>query len=153
MISYLKTFVRDALPQSLQVPLKYHLNRLHGDLEPKMALLPYLVSTGAKVVDVGGNPGAYAFRLAQLGTNVEVFDPNPACYGVLQAWGSRRQSVTIQPVGPSNHVGCILLHIPVDEAGVEHDASASMEPHAFSRARDQGGEHRYASLVRKYGAA
>lgn len=137
MTSSLKTFVRDALPQSIQVPLKYHLNRLHGDLEPEMGLLPYLLSAGDRVVDVGGNRGAYAFRLAQLGARVEVFEPNPACYGVLQAWAKGRQSVTVHPVGLSDHAGSIVLHIPVDEAGVEHDASASMEPHAFSRARDQ----------------
>lgn len=137
MISRLKAIVRDALPQSIQVPVKYHLNRLHGDLEPEMALLPYLVSAGDNVVDVGGNRGAYAFRLAQLGTSVEVFEPNPACYGVLQAWASGRQSVTVHPVGLSDHAGSIVLHIPVDAAGVEHDASASMEPHAFPRARDQ----------------
>ena len=137
MISRLKAIVRDALPRSIQVPLKYHLNRLHGDLEPEMGLLPYLVSAGDRVVDVGGNRGAYAFRLAQLGAKVEVFEPNPACYGVLQAWARGRQSVTVHPVGLSDHAGPIALHIPVDEAGVEHDASASMEPHAFSRTRDQ----------------
>lgn len=137
MISRLKAIVRDALPQSIQVPLKYRLNRLHGDLEPEMALLPYLVSSGDRVVDVGGNRGTYAFRLSQLGARVEVFEPNPACYGVLQAWAKGHQSVTVHPVGLSDHAGSIELHIPVDEGGVEHDASASMEPHAFSRARDQ----------------
>ncbi len=102
-----------------------------------MALLPYLARPGDRVVDVGGNRGAYAYRLSQLGAQVEVFEPNPACYGVLQAWAEGHPSVRVHPVGLSDHEGSIVLRIPIDESGVEHDASASMEPHCFSQAREQ----------------
>lgn len=136
-MSRLKTLLRDAIPPALQVPLKYHLNRWSGRLEPEMTLLRHVVRQGEHVIDVGGNRGAYAFRLAQLGARVEVFEPNPACHGVLRAWAEGGASVTVHPCGLSDHAGAIALHIPVDEAGVEHDASASMEPHAFARARDQ----------------
>lgn len=137
MTSRLKTFVRDALPRAAQVPLKFHLDRVRGYHEPEMALLPYLVRSGDHVIDVGGNRGAYAYRLAQLGAVVEVFEPNPACFSVLQAWASGRGTIKIHPVGLSDHDGTIQLRIPVDEQGIEHDASASMEPHVFAHAREQ----------------
>lgn len=142
MTSRIKAIVRDALPQSIQVPLKYHLNRWLGGLEPEMALLPFLVHPGDRVVDVGGNRGAYAYKLSQLGAVVEVFEPNPSCYGVLQAWATGQASVRIHPVGLSDHAGSMVLRIPIDESGVEHDASASMEPHAFGQAREQAVELR-----------
>lgn len=137
MTSKFKSVVRDALPQSLQVPLKYHLNRWVGGLEPEMALLPHLVGPGDRAVDVGGNRGAYAFRLSQLGARVEVFEPNPACNKVLRAWAAGHPAVTVHSFGLSDHTGAIVLRIPIDESGVEHDASASVEPHAFAHAREQ----------------
>jgi FkbM family methyltransferase len=137
MTSKFKSVMRDALPQSLQVPLKYHLNRWFGELEPEMALLPHLVSPGDRAVDIGGNRGAYAFRLSQLGARVEVFEPNPACNKVLRAWAAGHPAVTVPPFGLSDHTGTIVLRIPIDASGVEHDASASVEPHAFVHAREQ----------------
>jgi FkbM family methyltransferase len=129
--------VRDALPSALQVSLKFYVDRWRGYHEPEMALLPLLVGSGDRVIDVGGNRGAYAYQLSRLGARVEVFEPNPACFTVLQAWAKRRSSVAIHPVGLSDHEGSIELRIPVDASGVEHDASASMEPHVFAQARTQ----------------
>lgn len=137
MTSRLKSMIRDALPNASQVPLKFYVDRWRGYHEPEMALLPILVGRGARVIDVGGNRGAYAYQLFRLGAKVEVFEPNPACFTVLQAWAYRRASVEIHPVGLSDHEGAIELRIPVDESGVEHDASASMEPHVFAQARTQ----------------
>ena len=142
MTSRLKTLVRDALPAATQVPLKFYLNCWLGGHEPEMALLPHLVKRGDHVIDVGGNRGTYAYRLTKLGAEVEVFEPNPACFNVLQAWALGHPSVTIHPVGLSDHGGQIQLRIPVDEQGIEHDASASMEPHAFAHAREQSVELR-----------
>lgn len=137
MKARLKRMIRDALPRSVQVPLKYHINRWLGGLEPEMALLPHLVAPRDRAVDIGGNRGAYAFRLSQLGARVEVFEPNPACNKVLRAWAAGHPAVTVYPFGLSDHAGTIVLRIPIDEFGVEHDASASVEPHAFPNAREQ----------------
>lgn len=137
MTTSIKAILRDALPRSLQVPVKYWMNRCAGTLEPEMALLPHLIARGDRVVDIGGNRGVYAYRMRKLGARVEVFEPNPACFGVLQAWARRQRDVAIHPVGLSDHAGAGKLWIPADASGVEHDASASMEPHAFDRAREQ----------------
>jgi FkbM family methyltransferase len=137
MTSRLKSTIRDALPGALQVPLKFYVDRWRGYHEPEMTLLPYLVTPGDRAIDVGGNRGAYAYQLYRQGTKVEVFEPNPACFKVLQAWARHRDSVTIHPVGLSDHQGSVELQIPIDDSGVEHDASASMEPHLFARARAQ----------------
>lgn len=142
MTARMKAIVRDALPRSLQVPLKYWVNRCAGMLEPEMALLPYLVRRGDRVVDVGGNRGVYAYGLRRLGARVEVFEPNPACSGVLDAWARRRSGVAIHPVGLSDRAGSTVLRIPIDAAGVEHDASASLEPHAFADAHERSVELR-----------
>lgn len=123
----LKGVVRDLLPPRLQVPIKYHYGRLRHELEPEMAMLPALVSRGDRVVDVGGNRGTYAYRLHVLGARVEVFEPNPVCLRVLRDWAAHQESVNVHAVALSASSGTAELAIPIDRAGVEHDASASIE--------------------------
>lgn len=133
----LKAFLRELLPVAAQVPVKYWYNWARGSLEPEMSLLKYLIAKDDRVVDVGGNRGIYAYHCWKLGGIVEVFEPNPVCERVLEAWAHGRHRVTLHAVGLSNQTGATNLHIPMDEAGIEHDASASIEYHAFSHARDQ----------------
>jgi len=123
----LKGVVRDMLPLRLQVPIKYHYGRLRHELEPEMALLPALVATGDRVIDVGGNRGTYAYCFDKLGARVEVFEPNPICLRVLRDWSEGRSSVNVHAVALSASNGTAELAIPIDESGVEHDASASIE--------------------------
>jgi FkbM family methyltransferase len=130
----MKVAAREAVPRSIQVPLKYWLDKARGRLEPEMALLPALVNAGERVIDVGGNRGSYAYALHRLGARVEVFEPNPSCLYVLRAWAAGKD-VGIHGVGLSDQDGVTSLHVPVDVRGVEHDASASMEPHDFDASR------------------
>lgn len=133
----LKTVIRDLLPERYQVPLKYWYGWLRGGLEEEMSFLPLLVGQGDRVIDIGGNRGVYAYRLWRLGAKVEVFEPNPTCLAVLQSWATGKSSVHLYSVALSSCSGSANLHIPVDEAGVEHDASASIEQSGFVQARDQ----------------
>ncbi len=131
----LKGVIRDILPPRLQVPIKYLYGRIRNELEPEMALLPALVSRGDHVIDVGGNRGTYAFRLHQLGARVEVFEPNPVCLRVLNNWAQHHEAVSVHAVALSDNSGTAELAIPIDQAGVEHDASASIEHGADSAVR------------------
>jgi FkbM family methyltransferase len=133
----LKLFFRELLPSGFQVPVKYWYSWCNATLEPELKLLHLLVRPGDHVVDVGGNRGIYTYRLWKLGARVEVFEPNPACVSVLRAWATRKPEVHVHPVGLSNREGSASLRIPVDGNGVEHDASASLEPAGFERARDE----------------
>lgn len=133
----LKLFLRELLPPGFQVPVKYWYSWCNATLEPELKLLRLLVRPGDRVVDVGGNRGIYAYRLWKLGACVEVFEPNPACVGVLRAWAAGKPEVHVHPVGLSNREGSASLHIPVDGSGVEHDASASLEHAGFERARNE----------------
>lgn len=133
----LKAVLRDLLPGRAQVPVKYWYDRARGYLEDEMVLLDGLVSSGDRVIDVGGNRGVYAYRLRQLGAVVEVFEPNPTCLAVLEDWAAATPGVALHPVALSSQSGSAKLHIPVDEFGVEHDASASVEHDGFAKTRDQ----------------
>lgn len=127
MLANLKTAARDALPRRLQVPVKYWYSALRGSLEDEMALLPELARPGQRVADVGANRGTYAYRLHKLGARVEIFEPNPACVRVLEAWARHRSGVAVHPIALSHYAGSAPLYVPVNSAGIEHDASASIE--------------------------
>lgn len=136
MKPYLRTRIRDALPSGIQVPAKYWYGWALRALEPEMRILDCIVRPGERVVDVGGNRGVYAYKLWRLGCTVEVFEPNPPCCEILGAWIRGRDRVRLHSVALSYNHGEANLHIPVDAAGVEHDASASLE-HDFAGARLQ----------------
>lgn len=132
----LKTLVRDALPGRWQVPIRYLYTSALGHLEREMALLEDLVAYGDHVVDVGGNRGIYAYRFFQLGAEVDVFEPNPNCAAVLKDWAASRANITVHQVALSDRAGTARLHVPIDEHGLEHDASATIGRCAVAKTHD-----------------
>ena len=137
MIGNLKNVFRDLIPSRYQVPFKYQYNRIKSKLEPEIAFLEHMITDGNRAIDIGGNRGVYAYKLWQLNAIVEVFEPNPTCFHILDEWSANKPSVTIYPVGLSSVEGDASLHIPIDEKGIEHDASASVENVDFEFSRDQ----------------
>ena len=137
MLARLKSQVRDLLPTWSQVPAKYWFGQFRGTLEEEMKFLKLIVREHDLVIDVGGNRGIYTYCLWKLGAKVQVFEPNPICNEVLSAWATGKSSVTLHSVALSSTEGSANLHIPIDESGVEHDASASIENIGFSHARDE----------------
>lgn len=136
MLEWLKVTARDALPAKYQVPVKYWYGAVRRDLEPEMALLPLLVDKGAHVADIGGNRGTYAFQLHRLQARVEIFEPNPLCADILCHWAAPLAAVNVHRVALSSAPGTATLHIPIDDHGVEHDASASIEAARDGRQHD-----------------
>ena len=137
MFLTLKSAIRDALPRRYQVPLKFWYSKLRGDLEDEMALLPKLLKPSDIDIDIGANREVYAYSLARIGARVELFEPNPACAQILASWAAPRPNVNLHPVALSDHEGSAELQIPVDDAGVEHDSSASIEKSDSGQFREQ----------------
>ena len=134
-MSTLSLLFRDALPKSWQIPIKFWVNAAQQRLEPELALLPYLVHRGDLTLDIGANRGTYTYKLRRLGAQVFAFEPNPACASLLSAWGKHKPEVCIHNVALTNQPGEGQLKIPIDSDGVEHDASASLVLHQFTRTR------------------
>jgi len=127
MLDRVKTGIRDSLPRGLQVPLKYWFSKFRGDLEREMSLLPDLLSVNGRFVDVGANRGVYAYASARLCGHVELFEPNPHCAVVLRAFAESRPNTRVHNVALSDHQGSAIRQVPVDEAGIDHDSSATIE--------------------------
>lgn len=136
LLSKFKKTLRELIPPSFQVPLKYYYNSLQSKVEPEMELLKYFVKKGDLTIDVGGNRGIYAYKLWQLGANIEVFEPNPTCIKVLNPWVSTKSGINLHCVGLSNTESKVNLHIPIDKNGIEHDASATIENIEFDDSRE-----------------
>lgn len=132
----LKNLIRDFIPMKYQVPIKYYYNWVNATLEPEMKILEYLVKKNDHVIDVGGNRGIYAYKFWMLGAKVEIFEPNTNCSSVLSAWAVDKNNINVYSIALSNRMGSSYLHVPVDEAGIEHDASGSIESDRFVSARD-----------------
>ncbi len=135
ILTVIKNGLRDLIPSSLQVPIKFWVNRVRGQLEEELQLLPQIIGPGDRVIDIGGNRGVYAYSFWRLGTKIEVFEPNPVCAGVLRSWAAGKDNVQIHAVALSNSPGEAYLYVPVDGSGVEHDSSASLERRDFKNIR------------------
>lgn len=136
MSNGLKILARELLPKRYQVPVKYWYGWLVRTLEVELEFLRLIVRNQDHVIDVGGNRGIYTYHLWKLGAKVEVFEPNPTCSRILEAWAGGRPDMNVHSVALSSCAGYSHLHIPVDESGIEHDASASIENPGFAPARD-----------------
>lgn len=132
----IKTWIRDLLPIKFQVPAKFFINLIRGQLEDELKLLPWIVRPTNNTIDIGGNRGVYSYQLWRLGATVEVFEPNPICAEVLTKWANGKERVRVHCLAISDQAGSAILHIPQDSSGVEHDASASLENGDFEKARD-----------------
>lgn len=84
---------------------------------------------------MGANRGIYVYKLWKLGALVEAFEPNPDCFKVLNSWACGKSGIKLHQLALSNEGGYSNLHIPIDSEGIEHDASASLQPVAFERGR------------------
>lgn len=133
----LKNLARDFMPARYQPPVKYLYHWLKSSLEPEMKILDQLVKKNDHVIDVGGNRGIYAYRFWKLGAKVEVFEPNLNCAPVLASWAKGKKNINVHPVALSNHSGTTCLHVPVDESGIQHDASGSIETNRSASVHDQ----------------
>jgi FkbM family methyltransferase len=131
----LKKWFRDFLPTKFQVPVKFLVNSLRGQLESELKLLRLIIQPNDHTIDIGGNRGVYVYQLWRLGANVQVFEPNPICANVLKAWAEGKGQVKVYNCALSDQAGNSVLHIPQDESGFEHDASASLEHGDFVKAR------------------
>jgi FkbM family methyltransferase len=126
-ITRIKNGIRDAIPHNYVVPVKYLYSKITGTLEPEVELIRRFVTRGDHVVDVGGNRGLYSYAFWRLGLRVEVFEPNEECLLGLEAWAHGKSNVNVHGVGLSSHQTSAVLQVPVDDSGVVHDSSGSLE--------------------------
>jgi FkbM family methyltransferase len=127
MLNTLKLGVRDSFPKRFQVPIKYWYSKFRKDLEREMKLLPKLLRGDGRFIDVGANRGVYAYVAEKLCQHVELFEPNPYCADVLNSFAENRPNIRVYNVALSDRQGAATLQVPVDEVGVEHDSSATIE--------------------------
>jgi FkbM family methyltransferase len=127
MFRDLKLKITKLIPIKLQVPIKYWYCLARGYIEPEMALLTRIISPSSRAIDVGGNRGIYTYFISKLCSKIEVFEPNSSCFEVLYAWSSSKNGINIHKSALSNEAGVSKLFIPVDDNGVEHDSSGSIE--------------------------
>ena len=127
MLNSIKLGIRDSLPKRLRVPVKYWYSKLRGDLEREMRFLPFLLHRSSRFIDVGANRGVYAYLTEKLCKHVELFEPNPYCADILNGFAVSRPHVHVYRAALSDRHGAAMLQVPVDQRGVEHDSSASIE--------------------------
>lgn len=129
--------IRDSIPIAYQVPAKYWFARITHRLEAEMSILPHLLRKDDNVIDVGGNRGLYAYLVYRIGATVHIFEPNKICYKILSAWSKNKKVVSVYNVAVSDTAGTAYLNVPVDDSGIEHDASGSIEHNNFHNTTQQ----------------
>lgn len=82
--------------------------------EPEAALLPRLVDSTRKALDIGGADGAYTVALIPLAERVIVFEPIPAKAKRLRETLANTRCVTVHEVALSDREGQTTLRVPSD---------------------------------------
>lgn len=106
----LRGFVISRFPKRLELPARYQYRRIFGHLEKEFSILGRLAGGGV-ALDIGGNIGLYTYRLSQLCSRVEYFEPNPASVRMIK--NLRLKNVTVHNVGVSSADGTMRLYVPV----------------------------------------
>tara|TARA_B100000073_G_scaffold241656_1_gene202663 strand:- start:24 stop:821 length:798 start_codon:yes stop_codon:yes gene_type:complete len=137
VLRLIKISISKLIPRRMQVPVKYWYAHIRGYLEPEMKVLENLISINDRIIDVGANRGIYSYFFSKYSRNIEVFEPNPACSKLLESWSNQLDGIHVHNVALSNKDGLASLLIPVDENGIEHDSSASIENNDFQNTKTQ----------------
>lgn len=128
-----KSRVFGILPASFQVPLRYWLSYVLGRLEPELFILKDLLRSGDLAIDIGANRGIYVYKLRLLGLRVHAFEPNSSCSDTLIRWGTSDPYLSVHTTALGDRIGTVLLQIPIDSQGCEHDSSSSIRTNAFDQ--------------------
>ncbi len=135
MFRYFKLQIRKIIPDSFQVPFKYWYCFIRGYIEPEMALLKKIIKPTSIAIDIGGNRGIYSYYISKLCKRIEIFEPNPTCFNILESWASSIEGINVHNLALSNEEGISKLFIPIDLNGVEHDSSGSIQKNTSSNSR------------------
>lgn len=100
--------------------------RVRGDYEEReWYLLPFLVDRGRAAVDVGGNYGAYAARLAELAPRVHCLEAFPPLAERLRQ--RLPPNVVVHACAASDREGVAEFAVPLRADGSPSAANASLE--------------------------
>lgn len=121
----LKKIALGIVPLRYQLPLRFHFERLSGNLEPEMFLLEQLLGSKRLAIDVGANCGFFSYYLARMGKSVEAFEPLPICARAISAFRSPR--IQVHNVALSSASGTLRLFTPVFN-GVPYPACSTFTP-------------------------
>jgi FkbM family methyltransferase len=110
------------LPSKLQPPARLAYYKARNLLESEFYLLPQLVGSGKKAIDIGANYGLYTYQLSKLCNSVESFEPQIWLYDKLCKYNI--SNINVHNVGLSNRQDQIELNIPMKD-GKRLDGLAS----------------------------
>lgn len=89
-----------------------------------MKILPRLVSSDSRAIDIGAHHGLYTYALAQCSSQIEAFEPDPYTAQTIEWWASPR--VTVHRTALSDSSGTAVLRVPV-VGGRAEGALATLE--------------------------
>ncbi|QSJ15842.1 FkbM family methyltransferase [Nostoc sp. UHCC 0702] len=106
--------IKESIPKSLLLPLRYKYRRMIGTLEREMMIINKLVPRKGCAIDVGANQGIYTYVLAEICSVVEAFEPQPDCAELIVKYGKKfSKNINVHNCGLSNVNGTLSLKIPV----------------------------------------
>lgn len=137
MLRFIKKTIRNIIPTRMHVPLKYWYAFIRGYTEPEMTLLKNIIKAESTVIDAGANQGIYSYFISKFCKNIQIFEPNSECFNLLKSWANSHENIIVYNEALSNEDRLASLLIPIDQHGVEHDSSASIENNNFSQTREE----------------
>lgn len=108
----LKNFIKNIIPTSMDLPLRYSYFKYFGRLDDEIAILENELKKCNRAIDIGANIGIYSYALSKLCKHVESFEPMPECAKMLTAYANSK-NITVHNIGLSNKTGNTDLYVPL----------------------------------------
>ncbi|MDJ0736973.1 MAG: FkbM family methyltransferase [Nostocaceae cyanobacterium] len=113
----------NTLPNSWNLPVKYHYRKIRNRLEKELSYLDKIVGNGKRAIDIGANEGIYSYALAQICQIVEVFEPQSWCTEAIVNYNRIHRNINIYNVALSDFNGSLTLNVPTSNGDYSHQVS------------------------------
>ncbi len=122
------------LPPNLQPLVRLSYHKFRNFLEQEFYLLPELVGSRKKAIDIGAHNGLYTYELSKLCNSVESFEPQPFLFNNLCRYAIPK--VNLHNVGLSNKQDYLNINVPTLD-GKKLDGMASFRASAATSEKYQ----------------
>lgn len=119
-----KEILEQAIPHSMQLPLRFLYRKITGSLDAEMIYANCLLKSRRRFIDIGANVGIYTYFFSKNFQHIDAFEPLREITHRIS--NLKNKNITIHNVALSSNPGNLMFYVPIIN-GVPNAPLASLE--------------------------